>query len=580
MNFPSRATPRVLRAVYFGVSLVAVLYIPYFFPVSPSTSESYIFGYNNRGGVLLLLLLTSIGAICVKGPNFDFSPIGPSPKIPLRFLGLSLAVEFAACAGMYMCAGRFGAFGEPEQQVNRIWLLSQGKKPYIDFEWPWGPSLLYVPKWLSELLHLNIPQGYFLFWVITSLIGIVLLFATLNLIDFPGRHKTAIFLLFSTYALFSVLNMGSNYTLVRYICPLFCILIVNRVNQRSPQLRTKIHAAILAVAFTATLLLISPEVTIAHAFACIVLLYPGRPTLAHRSQIFAYLAALTALAVLFSFALKVHILDSIKLDGQGANSFPIAFSPAILFFFTVVFICACYLVRRASDEGIQDNTIALIAFSIPMTAAALGRCDPGHVLLNGIGFFIAVFFYASTSPRMWKLYRNGFVACFLVITPFWGVFASLRSFTKYARPAFPGNSDILSLYPDGEHPARDQILLAPFGYVPDAKGFYFSPRIDYGFYDGLFDANTPEATRRKISELAQRPQARLLLWKNFEAACEVHERSERLFISILFAFPYTASAEHRESIRKPLCDYIFAHYTLAAPATPGNFQYEMWKPTP
>ena len=60
---PRLHPPRAALAVYFALSLFAILYIPYFFPVPPSTSDSYIFGYNNRIGILLFLLCVAAGAI-------------------------------------------------------------------------------------------------------------------------------------------------------------------------------------------------------------------------------------------------------------------------------------------------------------------------------------------------------------------------------------------------------------------------------------------------------------------------------------------------------------------------------------
>jgi hypothetical protein len=58
--------------IFVVLSFVAVFYLPYLVPVPPSASESYIFGYSNRLGVLLLLLLTSIGTIWTKGFNLAF----------------------------------------------------------------------------------------------------------------------------------------------------------------------------------------------------------------------------------------------------------------------------------------------------------------------------------------------------------------------------------------------------------------------------------------------------------------------------------------------------------------------------
>src|SRR5260370_23301317 len=95
MRFSALREPgKGLLVVYFALSLFAIFYIPYFFPVWPSTSESYIFGYNNRVGVILLLLLASFGAFWTKGLNFNFSATGSSHNVRLIYLGLALAVEF------------------------------------------------------------------------------------------------------------------------------------------------------------------------------------------------------------------------------------------------------------------------------------------------------------------------------------------------------------------------------------------------------------------------------------------------------------------------------------------------------
>lgn len=568
-----------LLAAYCALSLFAILYIPYFFPVLPSTSDSYIFGYSNRIGILLLFLFASVGAVWTRGLRLDASAPRSSAAIPRKYLWLSLTLELAACLAMYISALRSGPAAEAEQQIHRIWLLSIGKKPYIDFDWPWGPSFLYIPVWIAHLFHLTIVQGYFLFWTLCSLTGVLLLYTTINRIDFPSAKKTAIFLLFLPCIVLSVLNMGTNYTWIRYLCPLLFILVIYDIGRRTPNTPANhLRACILAVLFTAVLMLISPEVTIAHAFACAVLLYPVNSSTSARTRLPAYLATLAALAVLGLVAFKAHFLDAMLRDGSGANSFPIILAPAVLFFFAAVSIGACYLVQRARNRAIRDNSIALVVFSIPMTAAALGRCDPAHILLNGLGFFLALLLYASTSVKWWKLTRNTFVICFLVLNSIATVFSLFRSFTSPAPPVFPAQDSIAALYPP--QPSSDASFEAPFGYTPQAGGFFYSPQIDYGFYDGLLDANTPHDYRVKISELAQHPQRPLLLHQGIFAVCEVHEDINSASISILFTTLYTARAIHTDSVRKPLCDFIQQHYTLAVPASPQNFQYELWTPKP
>jgi uncharacterized integral membrane protein len=575
-----RSPDKRLFSVYCALSLFAVFYVPYFVPVPPSTSDSYIFGYNNRVGIILLLLLVSIAAIWTKGLHFNFAPAGTSFKIPLKYLWFSLAAESAACAGMYGIARQHPVISEAEQQINRVWLTSLGKTPYIDFEWPWGPIFLYIPKWISSLFHLSIPQAYFVFWILCSLLGVALLFATINLVDLPATRKTSIFVLLFLFAILAVQNMGTNYSLVRYLCPTLFILIVYQVRGPLSQPGPPMRAAALCFLFTVILLTISPEVTIAFAFASIILLFPRSPSSRRSMQTLAYLALVAALAILFFSARKARFFDSLVMDSHGGNSLPIILAPPTLLFFATVFVCACYLVQRISQPAIRDNTVALIAFAVPMLAAALGRADPGHMVLNGMGFFIAAFSYASNSPRLWRFSRNAFVLCFLVLIPLPGSLLSLYSFTRPAPPPFPYDVDISSLYRPSLTPLNDRVFAAPFGYVPNARGAYYSSQIDYGFYDGLWDATTPDSYRTKIDELAQHPQRPVLIRHGVFGACDLQPTNNRIWISVLFTFPYTATPLHRDSIRKPLCDYISTHYSLTEPATIQNFQYELWRPTP
>ena len=569
-----------LLVAYFALSLFAIFYIPYFFPVRPSTSDSYIFGYNNSVGILLVLLLVSIGATWTKGFNFNFTPSGPSSKVSQKYLWLGLAIELAACIGMWLGVLRYGPLGELVYPASRVWLLSQGKHPFTDFEWSYGSGLLYGPKWIAFFLHINVFDAYFLFWTMISVFSIVLLYATINLIDFPSRHKTKIFLVFTACAVLGVPNMGTYYALLRYICALYFILHIYRLNRRSLRLAARIRVGILAVAFAVILSWISPEVTIAFVFASAVCLFPTRSALSLAKQFGIYFATLISFAGVFAYGFISHSFDAVLDKGQGSTSFPIISAPSTLLFLASLFVCACYVVQRASRAEIQDNTIALIIFSVPMTAAALNRCDPGHLLLNGMGILLAVLFYASASERMWRFFYRSFIVCFFVISPALGIAGLIHLFLQPARPRFPAVASLRSLYPTKTNPGGDGMFQAPFGYWPEASGFFVSPEIDYGYYKDVLNACSRESYRRKIAELAQHPDRDLLLRKGVLGVCEVHDHTERVSVSMVLDFPYAARVVHHESVRKPLCDFIRDHYVLAVPATPENFYYELWSPKP
>jgi hypothetical protein len=594
--------------------LAAIFYLPSLLPFQPSASDSYIFGYNNRAGIVILLLLVAIGAIWTKGLNLKFFPPGVSEPVPSRTLIITLVAALCGCLAMYVLAGRFGGFGESSYEIDRAWMLSQGKIPYVDFEWPFGIALLYGPLLFSRLLSIGIVQAYYFFWVINCLLGILLLYAVVNLVDYPTKSKKAIFLFLYGSWFLAILNMGTHYTLLRYTCPLFFILLVHKLFRKAGA-HSREYAALLAVVFTIVLLLISPETAIACAFACaFIFLLSGSswkgkvPT--------TLIGFLLALCLVFGAALKLHVLDTVKASGGGADSFPISFAPHFLLFFAAIFLCACYAFQRFSKWRLYDNTFCLIAFSIPMIAAALGRSDSGHVILNGLGIFLASMFYVSNHPTAWKWCKGAFAVVFILVPVVGGTWLYLPSMmrcglnivgesdsnspirsvlsylgrkviadfanpTKRARwektlenaqhAVAPKRIDLPTAYPDWHG-----TFLAPFGYRPNGFGTYLSNQVDYGYFEGVENANTLDAIRRKLSEIKDSPKEALLLPDHFENNCHVDIRAERLEISILFAFPYFGKAAHTESVRQPICDFIFAQYRLQQAPSPQNFGYGLW----
>jgi hypothetical protein len=329
---------------------------------------------------------------------------------------------------------------------------------------------------------------------------------------------------------------------------------------------------------------------------------------------------IVALGAVFLAALKLHILDTVKASGGGADSFPLAFAPYMLVFFAAIFLCACYVYLRLSRPSIKDNTIGLVAFSIPMLAAALGRCDAEHVLLNGLGIFLASMFYASNCQTAWKWYSRTFIVFLMLLSAGAGLWLYLPTMKRcgllfigesgndsrihralthmgkvyiaaFAPPAkrakweksleaaqnleVPKTVDLSAIYP-----AWHGSYLAPFGYKPNGIGTYLSNRIDYGRYEGLENANTVEAIQAKLAEIKNHPEKALLLPEHFEETCRIDIPAERLEISILFAFPYLGKAVHMESVRQPICDYISAHYGLEQAPTPEDFGYGLWVAKP
>lgn len=606
-----------LFVLYVLGSLAAVFYLPTLVPLKPTVSASYVFGYNNRAGVVLVLLLVALGAIWTNGLGLQFLAPSKSRNIPAKTLVFALLIISICCFAMYMLAGRFGGFGESSYEIDRVWQLSQGKTPYVDFEWPFGAGLLYGPLLLGRLIHLSVVPAYYLFWGLSFLGGTVVLYLAVNLIDYPSEHKKTIFLLLFFAGLLSVVNMGTHYTFLRYSTPLLFILLVQNLLRRSDS-RSQYLSVFLAIFFTALLLLISPEIAVAHAFACICVFVWSRPRTSQQQFLLLPILAV-ALAVVLGIASKFHVFATMKASGGGADSFPIGFAPHILLFFAALFLCACYLFRRLSVSSIHDNTIGLIAFSIPMMAAALGRCDLLHVVWNAQGIFLASLIYASNLKRGWKWCRTAYLLFAIVypgilsIQAYAGQMATIASeqlrdrgdnshlrsilinlaertiqhfpgpdrrssletkLVKAERPAVPQSFRISSVYPSWH--GR---VFAPAGYRPHGDGFGsdLSDDVDYGYFEGFENANTTDALQEKLTELKNRPGSAILLPASFfDNRCKVNPSGMRRGISLNWGFPYIGRAVHVENVRKPVCDYIQSQYVLEDKPTLDNFDYGLW----
>jgi len=562
--------------------VAAVLYVPYFIPQAPSASDSYLFGFNNRAAVVLLVLLCGCGAVWKRGCGLTLLPAGKPAKVSRGVLGVCLAIQLAACLTMVWLVGRAGGVAESHYEIDRVWLLAQGKTPYVGFEWPFGVLFLYGPLWIAHALRIGLTNGYYVFWTAASVSGVAILFATINRLDYPTERKRAIFLLLFLAFLPSALNMGTHYTWLRFMTPLYCMLVVHGVSTGAePERRWR--AAALAVGLTAMLLTISPEMAAAHCFACCVLLFPRRrEASAAALPAGAYAGMVTALAAVFAAALRLHLMDTLRASGGGADSLPIPLSAPVVFFFVVVFVCACSLVRRWQTTEVNDNSVCLVVVAAPLLAAALGRCDPGHLMCNGAGLLLAVFLYASRSERWWRVYRNWFVLA-LVVIPLYALVRLMlpevrAAAIRAAASAVPETIDFAAVYPGVDLARSGGVLEAPFGYTPNGTGTYHAATVDYGFYEGNENANTPRAVERKIEELAEHPERDLLLPPGAEGYCDVDAGMRQQLMTALFLFPYTARAVHPVGLREPLCAYIASHYAVVRGATAADFEYELWAP--
>jgi hypothetical protein len=562
---------------YILIALAAIFYLPRLVPSSPSAADSYLFGYNNRTGIILLVFFVGLGVVCTRGFNLQ-TKLPPAPRpLPRWMLGIAVLLVLVGCAAMYLVAGRYHGFGESFYLIDRISLLDQGRVPYRDFEFVYGPAQLYVPIFFHHILPLGIGDAYYLFWAISYLLGTYFLFKCIDEIHFPTPSKPAIFVMLYAAGLFATIRMGTNYTFLRYAFPIYLVVKLNTRfhDARTPRL---ILDVLICSMFCVFLVLLSPETAVAFGFAsaCIALLCRSIP--------FRRRALITALLVvvygaIFAVALKLHVLDAMLADGGGAISFPIVPGPPILVYFVAIFICACWLYRSLLARAVDDPTLGLLFFSIPMIAAALGRCDPSHVFWNGLAAFLASLLYISLFRKVWPVYAMAFLilvfmapnlAEFYLFVP---QVKSARFFDKHpeARPPEPKIQAFLASWPAN--------YVAPFGFRPDGFGTYHSPRIEYGAYEDLIDVSTPHSVERKVQEMRDNPDSALLLPYHHDEYCHTGQRAESHYLGVLLLFPYIGNFAHQDFAREPICRYIDTHYQVIIEPSSETWWYGIWAPS-
>jgi hypothetical protein len=563
-------------SIYTVVALAAIFLVPRLFPTPASASDSYLFGYNNRVGIVLLFLFLAIAAVWTRGLDLRVAEGGDTLRLSRGLLLIALASAGFGCLIMYWVAGRYHGFGESFYLIDRIWLLHSGRVPYRDFEFAYGPVQLYGPLLLQRILHLELAPSYYLFWATSYLAGAYFLFKAVDLVEFRTKAKPWIFAFLFLAGLFAIIRMGTNYTFLRYALPVYLVVVFQR---RLTHARTTQPAVtwLAAVAFSGILILISPEMAVAFAWASIgiCVLHRGSPLRFRLS-----LAACVVLGngLLFWVALKLHVFDAMLADGGGAISFPILPGPTILAYFAALFVCACWLYRTLLNRSGDQGTLGLILFSMPMAAAALGRCDPSHVFWNGLSAFFAALLYLSNYRRAWVAFAAAFlvgVALLPNASEFYLFVPQVRSarfFNKLpeVRPTEAQITTFLSSW------AGDYI--APFGYRPDGFGTYHSPRIEFGRFEDLIDVSTPRSVEEKVSEMRENPKRALILPYHADEYCQTNQRTERHFLEVLLLFPYVGKIVHPIFVREPICRYMSDHYRMIVEPTPETYWYGIWEP--
>ena len=560
--------------------LAAIVSVPYLIPAPFSISRSYITGFSNRTAVLLLLLGTALFAAFTRG-SIAATDTRDS-RLGWRVLLLALLVTLADC--LHYCKLRSLRLpgGEADYFLNRLQMLASGLIPYRQFEFVYGPLLLYPVLWAQRLLHLSSSQAYVVTWLVFWQIGVVMVWVVVRGIDIPIPSRRIVFGFLVLAQLAQAGYGGLSYTPFRAYFAAFCIIITCRMWTRFRQPWILAFCSIASVGLAICCSMDQAVAVVVGLFAWMLLL-----TLSQEKQLPRTTFILIGLATVacFLWASTIGLLEPLRSFGGGGYAYPVLPSPAILLtlFAYMVSGCLFYRIMRtrslpASASGLdpaisspaQSITVALTMAGCAMIPSALGRCDVLHIEAATPAFVMGVAAIA-TMPALRRWWFPLGLVCLVLVPLNMGRIVTQLGLRTDGTPdpalaaqgfttPLPDNQWYVSLtrVSANDLPCDRQYFSPSLMPVPTER---FRPScLDTGYYLGFTDVITPSAIERKIAELRNRPSMPLLL-ENIPLEAQLPRQlatTESLYgESESFWVP---PIRHAPLTYAPIIDYIREHY--------------------
>jgi hypothetical protein len=164
-----------------------VFFVPYKLSVPPTISLSYIAGYNNHAAIMLFVLGIVAFAVFTRGQLAHMNN-GDTP-LSATTLFVSLLVVLLLCIARIVSVLHGAVAQELFYNLNRQQMLAYGHTPYTQFEYLYGPLLLYPGFLLARPFHVAQATGFFISWTLQWLLGTALLWAVIRGFDFPIRFR-------------------------------------------------------------------------------------------------------------------------------------------------------------------------------------------------------------------------------------------------------------------------------------------------------------------------------------------------------------------------------------------------------
>lgn len=578
----SRNTQRSPYAIGVFLLLFAIAFfrVPFFFPVAPSVSASYVYQFNNR--VATLIFIAGVAAFAIWSRGMGLKPSEKDSRVSAGVCALVVVAGLVLSSFFIWIVWPFGLHGEADYAFSRIAQLASGKLPYRDFEFAYGPLLLYPPLWISKLFHVSLISGYFTWWMFNWALGICILRWIINAIEMPSPYRRAIFLIFSFGFAVPLWAFGLNYAPMRAMVSGGLAVFVFRTFQRG--FRSHVAAAIVVLC-AAVDTAVSPEHGL--AFMAGTGLYVCISAWSERRFWSVFYWIVPGFGAIVALSAKLGVYTTLRAFSSGAYNFPIMPTQDVLCVLAlyVVAACAAYHAWRSGER--RTALVYLLCVSMCGLPTCFGRADSGHMQLGAFPAVVTGALFLGRYRRFSLVFALVFV--YYVYSDYARAqFGDIRAEVK--RRIFDpekGSPELRSLVAGVAHRlhkdraiARTDALAA---YVSDLHARTIPPRlpngivdaplgittngvadmtgkIDYGYFFGQENAVMPYQIASIIRWLAAHPERDLVLPVGAERDCYHYSDGENRSFSSVYGVRW-ATPRRRMEIFQPLCEYIVTHYS-------------------
>ncbi len=402
------------------VSLFLIFLLPWYVPVKgPVISESYVFGFSNMTSSLgLALILASIFFIRLSYPylvsrdrelasGLFCEPVQRSRNLRATMLAcMCFSVSVVWCWWSYI-PGAY--YGECTHFITRLDRMVLGQRPFVDFEYGYGPALLGLPFFIYKSTHgaLAIDTSYIISMLIHYVLGILAFGYIVRCLKVTETCRILL-LIFATLATLNI-TLGVIYTPLRYAYALWAVFYLHNSIKSLVKWKVWVIASILPFVG----LLLSPDTglvtCVAFAVGLLSCSREGKNGLS--ACAFGVLVSVLMAIVFFGF----DYFKLVLFFGEGTFNLPVLPLPYIL---SLIFI-SCWILPRiavAGWTGHGDSAPFCISLLFALglyLPESFGRCDPSHVLDNCLGILIIAL--AAVFSQKFSLVKAAIMSAVLTI---------------------------------------------------------------------------------------------------------------------------------------------------------------------